>query len=907
MKSLYRRLLGLLPRDVRVESGAELERTALACLERERARRGRLGVALAWPRIVLDLVVTAVALHRASGPPLTVPLAPGPHPPFARRGFIEAMLDNLRKDLRHAVRSLWRQPGFTLVTVLTLALGIGANTAVFSVVNGVILKPLPYPEPDRLVFITSQFPDLDFDQFWVSPPEFVEFRDWNETFESVGAYTMGAVNLGGERPSRPVRAVASVELAPTLGISAARGRWFDAADAEPGAAPVAILSWELWQREFGGRDDVVGESVPIDAVSTQIVGIMPPGFDVHDEGIELWEPFTIDAPADLANRRGNHLLYLVGRLKDGVGMAEAEADLERLLQVWGDRVPGAHVPTTEQHRLRLDPLKEDIVGSMRTALVVLQVAVGFVLLIACANLANLLIARADSRRREYAVRSALGASRWRLFQQLATEGVVLTVAAAVVGTALAYGGVRFLLSVNPDAIPMSSSVGLDPTVLGFTLALAAATGFVFGLVPLLHLAKDRVGAVLQQTASRSSTGSRRGVRSALVVVEVALAVLLVVGAGLLIRSFVNLMQVDLGFDRSQIATFRVVLPPATYDPAQRVQVYDRLLASVRAIPGVTAAAVTSGLPPLRNVDANDTDFEHIPNDRPPRSEPVENVDFWQGVSVDYIDTMGIEVVEGRSFRAGDVVGPPVALVNEALARRFFPEMSPVDRHVKPGFSAQLPWFTIVGVVADVKQGGVDAGAGTQLFLLNDQLPRLGGFSYSQMNIVVRSSLALEAIAPSLRRAVQEIDASLPIVGMRSMDDVVGESMARPRFLTLLLGIFAGIALTLAAVGTYGVLAYLVHERRQEIGIRMALGASGRQVLGMVLARGLVLTALGLGLGLAASAWLTQVLETMLFEVTARDTATMAAVTGVIAVVAAMACAVPALRASRVDPLTALRE
>jgi len=904
---LYRLLLGLLPRDVRLESGAELERTAFACLERERTRGGRLGVALAWSRVLLDLVVTAMALRWAPDGPLTVPLAPDLHPPFARRGFIDAMLDNLRKDLRHAVRTLWRQPGFTLVTVLTLALGIGANTAVFSVVNGVILKPLPYPEPERLVFITSQFPALDFDQFWVSPPEFVEFRDLNRTFASVGAYTVGAVNLGGDRPSRPVRAIASVELAPTLGIGPARGRWFEPSDAEPGAPPVAVLSWELWQREFGGEDDVLGRSVPIDAVSTQIVGVMPPGFDVHDEGIELWEPFTIDSPADLANRRGNHLLYLIGRLNDDVTMAEAEADVERLLLQWREIVPAGHVPTPDRHRLRLDPLKEDIVGSVRTALVVLQVAVGFVLLIACANLANLLIARADTRRREYAVRAALGASRWRLFQQLATEGLMLTAAAAVVGTALAYLGVQFLLSVNPDAIPLSNAVRLDPAVLGFTLALTAATGFVFGLVPLLHLAKDRVGDALQQTASRSSTGSRRGVRSALVVAEVALAVLLVVGAGLLIRSFVNLMQVNVGFDPSQVATFRVVLPGATYDAGQRVQVYDRLAASVRAIPGVTAAAVTSGLPPLRNVDANDTDFEHIPNDRPPGSEPVENVDFWQGVSVDYIDTMGIEIVEGRSFQPGDVIGPPVALVNEALAGRFFPEMSPIGRHVKPGFSTELPWFTVVGVVSDVKQGGIDAGAGTQLFLLNEQLPRVGGFSYSQMNVVVRSSLALEALAPSLRRAVREIDASLPIVGMRSMDDVIGESMARPRFLTLLLTVFAGLALALAAVGTYGILAYLVHERRQEIGIRMALGASRRQVLGLVLVRGLVLTALGLGLGLAASAWLTQVLETMLFEVTPHDTATMVAVTGVIAVVAAMACAVPAVRASRVDPFTALRE
>jgi putative ABC transport system permease protein len=902
----YRQLARLLPRAFREECGADLERAAVGCLERERAHRGRAGLAAAWARLVADTIATAIAVRRGADRLRAVPPESNAHPPHSRRGPVEAIMDNAIKDLRHAIRTLWRQPGFTLVTIVTLALGIGANTAVFSVLNGVILRPLPYPQPERLVLITSQFPNIGFDQFWISTPEFLEFRDLNQSFASVGGYSVGRINLGGDTPTRPNRGIATVELAPTLGVGPAAGRWFEPADAAPGAAPVAVLSWELWQREFAGAPDVIGRAVLIDAVSTQIVGVMPEGFDVHDEHVEIWEPLTID-PATLPNRRGSHFLYLVGRLEDGATMAAAEADVQRMLEQWATWVPQGHVPTVERHRLRLDPLKDDIVGSVQTALFVLQVAVGVVLLIACANLANLLIARADSRRREYAVRAALGASRWRLFQQLATEGLVLAAAAAALGVGLAWGGLQALLSVNPEAIPRSSAVTLDGTVLGFTLALAMATTLVFALVPLLHLAKDRVGTALRQTASRSSTGARSAVRSGLVVAEVALAVLLVVGAGLLIRSFVNLMRVDVGFDRSQLATFEVVLPTSTYNGQARVDFFTRLVDRVKAIPGVTTAAVTSGLPPLRQVDANDTDFEHIPNNRPPGAEPVQNVDFWQGVSVDYIDTLGIPMVDGRAFEPTDVVGAPVAIVNEELARRFFTDRSPIGQHVRLGFGDDIPWFTIVGVIKDVKQGGIDARAGTQLFVLNEQLPRVVGFSYPQMNLVLRSPLAVAALAPALHEAVHDLDASLPVVGLRSMDAVVGESMARPRFLTLLLALFASLALGLAAVGTYGILSYLVNERRQEIGIRMALGADRRRVLALVLARGLLLSGIGLLLGLGASVGLTRVLASMLFDVSPTDPATIALVTGVIAAVAVAACVVPALRAARVDPLSVLRD
>ncbi|MEZ5318784.1 MAG: ABC transporter permease [Vicinamibacterales bacterium] len=900
-RRMYRGLARLLPRHVREEGGGDLELAAVACLEAARARRGRPGVTVAWVGLVADVAFTAVAARRDAARSRILASSAAP-----RRGVIERMLDNLRKDLRFAVRSLVRQPGFTLVTVLTLALGIGANTAVFSVLNGVILRPLPYPQPERLVYITSQFPTLDFDQFWVSPPEFVEYRERNQVMASVGAYSVGSATLGSDPPSRPVRAQVTPDLLETLGVPPMAGRPFEAADSAPGAAPVAILSWELWQRGFGGDRDVVGRDVLINNVSTRIVGVMPAGFDVHDQKIELWTPFIID-PAQLPGRRGNHLLYLIGRLAPGVTMAQAQADLERQLADWQTLAPNSHTPSPDRHRLRIDPLKEDMVGSVRRALVILQAAVAFVLLIACANLANLLIARADTRSREYAVRSALGASRGRIFVQLVTEGLVIAVLAAIVGTGLAWAGLTALLTVNPDAIPRTAEVSLDWMVLGFTLGVAMLTAFVFGLVPLAHLSKGSVGQALKDAGGRSAAGSvRTGLRSMLVIGEVALAVMLVAGAGLLIRSFVNLMQVDLGFDRAQLSTFRVVLPGNAYDPPAQVAFYDRLLGELRAIPGVTSAALTSGLPPLRSVDANDTDFEHIPNNRPPGTQPAENVDFWQGISLDYVDTMGIPVVEGRGFERPDLQGPPVALVNETLARRFFEDRSPIGAHVKPGFGDGTPWLTIVGVLKDVKQGGVDSGAGTQLFLLNDQLPRVAGFSYSQMNVVVRSPLPLDALAPQFRRIMHGLDAALPIVNMRTMDEVVGESVARPRFLTLLLGVLAALALALAAVGTYGILSYLVTERRKEIGIRMALGADRRQVLGLVLGRGLLLSGLGLAAGLVGATALTRVLANLLFNVTPTDPVTLGAVTVVIAAVALVACVIPAFRATRVNPIAVLR-
>ena len=819
-------------------------------------------------------------------------------------------MTTLLQDIKYALRTLARSPGYAAVTILTLALGIGANTAIFSVVNGVLLKPLPYPQPDRLELITSQFPSLGFDKFWISPPEYLEFKQRNRSFEDVGGYRSGSVNLGTpERPQRVNSAVVTSELLGVLGVEPLRGRLFTAADAVPGAEDVAIVSYDTWRNEFGGDESLIGRDVKIDGAPTRIVGIMPRGYDLNDERVEVYLPLTLD-PATLPKRRGNHFLYLVGRLKPGVTPQQASADIESMLANWR-ALSGGHSPDPKEHRLQLEPLKTEVVGGISTALWVLQGAVGFVLLIACANLANLILARAETRQKEFAIRSALGAGRMRLLRQFLTEGVLLALVGGVVGAALGFAGLKLLLAANPDSIPRVSGITLDPSVLVFTIAISVLTGLLFGMAPLLHLRQQVVTLSLKESGQRSTAGTARTrVRSGLVMAEVALAVVLVVGAGLLLRSFEKLMQVDAGFNRTNLTTFGLVLPPASYPkPQDRVDFMARLVDQIKQLPGVTAAASMTGLPPTRDVDANDTDIDGYMSPADPKDGPAENVDYYQTTSLDYLKTMGIPVVEGRDFQLSDVTGGGVALINETMAKTFFGfrKIDPIGQRLKPGFGPSLPWLTIVGVVRDVKQGGVNRKAGTEVYFLNDQAPRLLGFSPQNMNVVVRSLVPFDALGAEIARIVQSADPSLPIVKMRPMEQVFEDAAARPRFLAELLGIFAALALALAAIGTYGILSYSVTERTREIGIHMALGATKGSVLGMILGQGMRLTIVGLVAGLVASFALTRLLQAQLFNVKPTDPATLTAVTMFIAVVALLACYLPARRATSVDPMVTLRD
>ena len=841
--------------------------------------------------------------------------------------------DNLSQDLRLAVRSLLRAPAFAIITILTLALGIGANTAIFSIVNGVILRPLGYPQPDQLMYLTTQFPAFGFDQFWVSPPEYFEFREINHSFSAVGAYSTGEVNLtAGDRPMRVRSASVDDGLLTALGIQPVAGRLFRKGEADltgppptPGSPPVplppiVILSHELWQRAFGGQANIVGQTIQVNGLPREVIGIMPPGADVMDNRTEIWTPLGLN-PGNRQNR-GSHFLYLVGRLKDGVTPQAAQTELASLIANWGERVGVknhvfAPLPKTAEERktnfghiLQMHPVQEQIVGSASRAIWVLQAAVGFVLLIACANLANLLLARAETRHREFAVRTALGAGRGRLLRQFMTEGILLSVIGGALGLLLAQAGVQALLRVYPSSLPRTAEVAVDPLVLLFTLGVSIATGLVFGLAPLMHTRVSGLMIALKEGGAKGATGAaRHHVRRGLVMVEVALAVMLVIGAGLLIRTVYNLATVDAGFERSRLVTFAISLPGSNYPLGPpRAQMYQRLLGKLKAVPGVQNASAMSGLPPNRPLNANDTDID---NYTAPPEGPFENVDYYQNVMTDYFETMGIPIVQGRGFLPSDAASPgPVAVVNETLVNTFWKGMNPIGQRLRPSAPGDPPWLTVIGVAKDVKQGGVDKKTGTELYILADQAARQPppfNFVPNLMNIVLRTTLPPATLRTTVESAVRESDPSIPVVRLQDMDAVFDDSIKRPRLLAQLLGGFAGLALLLAAIGTYGVLSYMVAERRREIGIRMALGADQGSVLGEVMKQGLLLTTVGIVAGLAGAFALNRLIASLLFGVQPTDMTTIVAVVATITLVASVACLLPAWRASRVDPNVVLRD
>jgi putative ABC transport system permease protein len=842
-------------------------------------------------------------------------------------------LDNLRQDLRLAARSLLRAPAFAAVTILTLALGIGANTAIFSIVNGVILRPLGYPHPEQLMYLTTQFTALGFDQFWVSPPEYFEFREMNQSFAAVGAYTTGEVNLtAGDRPLRVRSASVDDALLQALGIQPIYGRLFAKGETDvvpppnPTAPvptpPICILSYELWQTAFGGQSNIIGQMVEINGLRREVIGVMPRGADVMDNRTEIWMPIGLN-PNNRAQQRGSHFLYLVGRLKDNVTPEMAKSELTSLIETWGDRTGQKnHIfrplprnaeerKTKGGHNLQKDPVQEEIVGGASRAIWVLQAAVGFVLLIACANLANLMLARAETRHREFAVRTALGAGRGRLLGQFMTEGVLLSVIGGVLGLILARLGVQALLRVYPSSLPRTAEVAVDPVVLGFTVGVSLLTGLVFGLAPLMHTRVKQLTLALKEGGAKGATGAaRHHVRRGLVMVEVALAVMLVIGAGLMIRTVYNLAGVDAGFDRARLVTFQMSLAGADYpQPAQRAQLYQRLLEQLRGVAGIQGASAMSGLPPNRPLNANDTD---IGNYTAPPEGPFENVDYYQSVMTDYFETMGIPIVKGRGFEPQDITSGPVVIVNEALVNTFWKDRDPIGQTLKPGLApfAQVPDFRVIGVAKDVKQGGVDKKTGTEIYLLIDQVvmqPPPVTNAPGTLNIVLRTTLPPATLRSTIEGIVRNADPSVPIVRLRDMNGVFEESIRRPRLLAQLLGGFAGLALLLAAIGTYGVLSYMVAERRREIGIRMALGADQTEVLGQVMKQGLLLTTIGIVAGLAGAFALNRLITSLLFGVQPTDMTTIVGVVATITLVAAVACLLPAWRASRVDPNVVLRD
>jgi predicted permease len=833
----------------------------------------------------------------------------------------------LLHDIRSSVRSLLRSPGFTAVVLLTLTLGIGANTAIFSIVNGVILRPLAYPKPEQLMFLTTQFPGLGFYQFWVSPPEYMEFQQINQSFANVGAYTLGEVNLtAGDRPLRVRSANVDEHLMNALAVQPIQGRLFAGGETDvtapppaPNAPPappppppaIAILSYELWQAAFGGRP-ILGEKVEVNGTRREVIGIMPPGADLMENRTEIWMPLGLNR----ANRqnRGNHFLYLVGRLKDGISQGAAQSELNALVQNWGERVGVknhifAPLPADGGgHVLQMKPMRDEILGSVSRSIWVLQAAVGFVLLIACANLANLLLARAEARYREFAVRRALGASRFRLVRHAMTEGLLLSITGGLMGLVLARLGTLALVRAYPGTLPRTDDITVDPVVLLFTLGVSIATGLLFGLTPITHTRVKALMSALKEGGARGATNAaRHHIRRGLVVAEVALSVILVIGAGLLVRTVYNLTHVDAGFNRARLVTFSMTLPPVNYVPSARVPKFQRLLETLRAIPGVQTATAMTGLPPNRQLNANDTDID---NYTPTKGSPAENVDYYQNVMSDYFETMGIPILQGRSFQPADAGAPGlVAVVNETLANTFWKDKNPIGQRLRPCCSDQIPWFTVVGVAKDVKQGGVDKKTGTEVYFNLDQAPgrNVPINAPVAMNLVLRTSLAPAALSQTIERVVREADASVPVVRFREMEDVFAEAIQRPRLLAQLLGGFAALALLLAAIGIYGVLSYMVAERRREIGIRIALGADRSRVVAQVMRHGLILTVIGGVLGLAGVFGLNRLIVSLLFGVQPTDSATLAVVLATILLVAVIACLLPAWRAARLDPNVVLRE
>ena len=828
-------------------------------------------------------------------------------------------LDDLAHDAHHGVRMLRRTPVFTVVALLTLALGIGANTAIFSIVNGVILRPLNYPSPEQLMYLTTEFPAPGSTGNALSVPEYLEFREINRSFAMVGAYrttggvyTTGEVNLmAGDRPLRVRSMSVDAHLLNTLGVQPAQGRFFNQEETDRAgglAPPLAILSSELWHTAFGAQP-VIGQTLNVDGRPHEVLGIMPPGIDVMDNRTAIWLPLGL--PAAIRQNRGFHILHVIGRLKDGVTAQAAQTELNLFLENWAGRTGSSgHVPTNRpsraaDHSLQMQPVQDAIIGDARRSIWILQVAVGFVLLIACANLANLLMARAESRRREFAVRAALGASRSRLLRQTMTEGLMLCVAGGMLGLWLAHGAVQALIRAYPTSVPRMGEIAIDQSVLLFALGVSMATGVLFGVAPVVQRRSSALVTAFKEGGDRGASGAGRDhIRRMLVVSEVALAVMLVTGAGLLIRTVYNLTTVDGGFDRSRLVTFSMTLAEP-YDPGTRAPAYQRLLDKLRVTPGVQGAAVMSGLPPNRSPEAIPTRIEnHTASD----GGPVEIIDYYQFVMGDYFETIGVPIVAGRGFEPADAASPGrVVIVNETLANRIWQGRDPIGQRVRPNLSAAIgfgddSWHTVIGVARDVKQGGVDKNTGTELYVSLDQL----AMAAPTMNVVLRTTLPPAGLSRTLDRLVRDVDPAVPIVRLREMDAVFAESIRRPRLLAQLLGAFAGLALLLAAVGTYGVLSYMATARRREIGVRMALGASRVSVIGLVMKQGLLATVIGVIVGVAGALAANRMIASLLFGVQPTDAATMAGVIATMSAVAAVACWLPGWRASRLDPNVVLR-
>ena len=813
------------------------------------------------------------------------------------------------QDLRYGARILLKQKGFTAVAVLTLALGIGANTAIFSVVNAVLLRPLQYESPDRLVFIHDFAPGFGIPKLGLIGAEFLRLREKAQSLERVALYTSTTLTLtGAGEPERVSSGMASGDLFAALGVPLPLGRSFEIE--EERQSNVVILSHGFWERKFARDHGVLGQMLTLDGRGYTIIGVLPPGFKSplelqSTQPIELWAPPSYY----LANPCCSHDLNVIARLRAGQTLEQAQSETDAIMASVRNDYPDAS-PKEWSKQTLIKPLQQEIVGDLRRALWVLLAAVGFVLMIACANVANLMLARSEMRAAEIAIRTALGASRSRIVRQLLAESLLLAIIGGGIGLLLASLTLRLLPALGAEQLPRLQEIALDHWTLGFTLVIALLTGVIFGLAPAFHTLKFDLHTGLKEGGRPSgSTKGRSRLRNVLVISEVALSVVLLTGAGLLIRSFWRLQQVDTGFMTEQLLTMRLFPPASTYPNEVRVAAfYEDLLERVRSLPSVKDAAAASGVPIATRNTATFLQIEGQPFER----DAGKGAEF-RVVTPGYFRALGVRLVQGRFLEDSDQEQTmPVAVVNQALARAYWPNKDPLGRRLRlldaPPERARTVFLNVVGVVADVKNSSLTEVAGQEVFVpLRQRAAAVAGMGFAQqMTLAVRSSGEPQQLVKSIRQQVWALDPNIPITGVQTMEQILETVTVQRRFNTILLGIFAAIALVLAAVGIYGVLSYSVTQRRHEIGIRMAMGAQRRDVLRLVIGQGMKLTLVGVLIGLSGALALTRLMEKLLFGISASDPATFLAAVFLLPIVALMACYLPAWGATKVDPMVALR-
>jgi putative ABC transport system permease protein len=807
-------------------------------------------------------------------------------------------MDTFWQDIRYGFRTLSKSPSFTLIAILTLGLGIGANTAIFSLVSAVMVRPLNYLHAERLVYVWEDEAAAGFPRETPAPANYADWKAQNQVFEDMAAMDQRFFNFTGQgEPERVFAFGVTTNFFPLLGAQPALGRAFTAEEDRPGSNKVAVINYAFWQTRFGGDKGIVGRNILLNGEEYTVVGVMPSDFQFERPDVDLFVPLALTSEQLAA--RGTHYLEVIARLKAGVTVAQANADIQAITH----RIAAAYPDDAEGLSAAVVPLREQLTGDSQRTLLMLVVAVGLVLLIACANIAGVLLSRAAARRREIAVRAALGAGRWRIVRQLLTESLLLGSAGGALGLLLALWALAFLQQLVPPGLRAPNALKLDLPVLFFTLAISILSSVIFGLVPALQVSRPNLNETLKQGTGRTGLGlGQRRLRSAFVVAEIALALMLLVGAGLLIQTLYNLRGQYSSLRPQNVLTVRTILLGNKYkEHSQRVAFYDGVLSRVKNLPGVEAAGYTTSVPLMWKGGANGLTLEG----RQPDPGFSWNANHRQ-VSPDYFKAVGLSLKEGRDFTERDnEQSMPVAVINETMARNYWPGQSPVGARVKVGQpDSPNPWVTIVGVVSDVRQMGASEPVKAEMYIPYKQASNFSVFA--PRDLVIRTSAAPTSLVPAVRQAVHEVDAYQPLSNVRTMEEVLGRETQERRTGMILLVAFAALALLLAALGVYGVLSYFVVQHTPDIGVRMALGAQNGDVLRLVVGKGMKLAALGVVLGLAGAFALTRLMKSLLFEVSATDPLTFLLITALLVFVALLACLVPALRATRVDPMTALR-